>query len=127
MDNTLKLIGRILVTLPMGIAGYFHFAYATASAASVPHWLPFAIFWVYFTAVVHIAYPVMVIGKLRYAGWVSLVMACILLFYAFAIHFPALMAAGSDNVKSMTELGGVMTDTASAGAALFFAGELSKK
>ena len=94
MDNTLKLIGRILVTLPMAVSGHLHFANPAMSASLVPHWLPFAHSWVYFTAVVHIAYPVMIIGNLKYAGWVALVMACILLFYAFAIHFPARSNAG---------------------------------
>jgi putative oxidoreductase len=127
MNNILKITARVLITFPIALFGYFHFPNAAMSASVVPAWLPGALFWVYFTGVIHIVYAVMVIGNIKYASWVSLLMAGILLFYALAIHLPGLLNAGGDQMKGMTEMGGMFTDIALAGAALYLAAELKWK
>ncbi|MCG8573052.1 MAG: DoxX family protein [Spirochaetes bacterium] len=123
MNQLFKTIGRIIFVLPIAVFGLFHFLNGKAMTGIVPGWLPFPLFWVYFTGVIHIVAAVFIIGKFKYANYASLILSALILFYVLFIHLPVVLGGGPQAQMSMMSL---LKDLTMAGGLLFFAGYLSE-
>jgi uncharacterized membrane protein len=78
-------LGRFLLALPMVVYGVLHFIYVPFVASIVPPWIPWHVFWVYFTGVTIIAAGVSIaIGK--QAHWAGTLLGTEILLFVALIH-----------------------------------------
>ena len=91
-------LGRIGFGLSLPVFGLAHFIYADFTATWIPKWLPWPLFWAYFTGVAHVAAgigiltPVIprlaaILAAVMYGSWVLIV------------HIPRTMAAPHDAME----------------------------
>lgn len=125
MNNSIiTRVGIILYALVIGFFGVNHFLNGTGMQKQMPRFIPYSIFWVYFTGVLLIAAAIaFLIGKqVRLAG---LLLAIFLLLIVLTVHLPAIMNSSGESQVSfaMTNL---VKDTGLAAAALIIAGRGDK-
>jgi len=84
MNNVPKL-GRYLLAIPMIVYAPLHFVYPQFVAAIVPPWIPFPLFWTYFTAVAIFAAGVAILFR-RYAYIASVLLGIEILLFCILIH-----------------------------------------
>ena len=112
--KNLKLVGKIIFCIPLVMFGIGHFGNAGDMAGMVP--IPFAqTFWVYLTGAALLAAAVGILFNIQ-AKLASLLLAVMLLIFAFSIHLPGMM--GGD----MNGMANFMKDLGMAGGALFISG-----
>lgn len=87
--NNVPKIGRYLLALPMLVYPPLHFIYPVFVAAIVPPWIPFPLFWTYFTAVAIFAAGVAILFR-KYAYWASLLLGTEIFLFVILIHGPLL-------------------------------------
>lgn len=86
MDRLVKL-GRYLFPLSFLLYVGLHFGMPEVGASLVPSWIPFPLFWNYFTGVLVLAFIVScLLGK--YDKLASLLMALYVLLMIFLVHLP---------------------------------------
>lgn len=105
-------IGRVLFGLPFVVFGLNHFMMADAMTMLVPAFLPFAIFWVYFTGLILVVCGLAVMAD-RYRQYACYVLAVFLLLTMFSIHMIGMMSADPamamvSFLKDMGLLGGCL-------------------
>jgi len=125
-------LGRILFALPLGLFGLFHLIYAELMNAIVPSWFPWPMFWVYLTGIVLIVACVFIIGKIKGANVIALILAVMMLLYILVVHIPVLLtyfpgAFIGEEQTIMISLIGFFKDLAITGAAFTYAGILGKE
>lgn len=82
--------GEVLVALLMVYSGVMHFKFAHFVAGIVPQWLPWHLFWAYFTGVALLAAGVgIVVRKLTYVA--AILLAIMLSLFVLLIHVPGMM------------------------------------
>jgi uncharacterized membrane protein len=123
-DSTISRIGVILYALVIGFFGVNHFLHGTGLQNSVPRFIPYSIFWVYFTgAMLILAAIAFLIGKqVKLAG---LLLALFLILIVLTVHLPALLNAGGEESHVSLALTNIVKDTGLAAAALIIAGRKS--
>jgi len=113
--NAIIGLGKYLYAIPFAIFGIFHFMGASDMAAMAPFGGEIM---VYFTGACHLAAAVAIlIGK--YDKLASVLLALMLLIFAFAVHVPAISAENQEMMK-------VLTNFALAGGALMYASSMAK-
>lgn len=122
MNLLTGITGRILFTIPFLAFGTRHLLHAQMMAGMVP--LPGGVIWVYITGIAMILASVAAITK--YQGRLAmLLLALLLVLYAFTIQLPAMMGADA----SMKIMGTISfyKDLGLAGGALLLAGIFSRE
>ena len=121
MNILTGIFARILFTIPFLAFGVRHLLHANMMAGMVP--IPGGVIWVYFTGIAMILASIAAItgiqGKLA-----MLLLALLLIIYAFALQFPAMI-----NPDMAMKMGGTISfykDLGLAGGALFLAGFFAK-
>ena len=115
----MKIIGKYLFILPYAVFGLLHFGPLEFSLSYVPDYLPFPVFWVYFSGAALIAFTVStIVGKLDKLA--AYLLAAMMLLFVLMIHIPK--AIGGDFVQFI----GIFRDTAVAGAAILYAELMAK-
>ncbi|MEM7538815.1 MAG: DoxX family protein [Chloroflexota bacterium] len=115
----MEIVSRVLYGLPMLVFGVFHFLGAADMAGMVPAYMPGgAMLWVYLTGVALIAASISImVGIPRYLSRIAcILLAVMLLGFAFMIHLPGVMAG--DNPMAMPSL---LKDLGLAGGAIALA------
>jgi uncharacterized membrane protein len=116
MDKLFNL-GRYLFPLAFLLYVGLHFGKPEVGAAFVPGWIPFPLFWNYFTAVCILAFIVSAVirkyDKLAYA-----MMAVYVLLMAVLVHFPN---AGSNELEMVNGFRNIMLVGALLGFARYVA------
>lgn len=125
MNKLFETLGRIVYAVPFAVFGLFHFMNAAQMTGMVPGYVPFKLFFVYFTGVALIAAFVFIAFKIKYANFVALGLALELLSFILMIHLPNMMSSN----PQLMQMGmmSLLKDASLFGAALFFAGNLSEK
>ena len=121
MEKVLSLIGRVFFSLPFLVFGFNHLTGAKPFEATVPTWLPFGIFWVYFSGVVLVVAALAIIFR-KHERLSCLILALLLVAHILNVHFNALV----DPQRNLMEMASVFKDTGLLGAALFMAGTFKK-
>ena len=117
-QTRLANVGRILfaiVLLPFGLS---HFSMAEKAPEMLPAFLPFPLFWVYFSGVALVA-AALCIAFNRMVRPACFGFAAFLVLVIGMIHVPMLMA-GVDTIHTV---GNLLRDIALLGASLFIAAE----
>lgn len=109
--NLITNIGRFLFAIPMVIFGVFHFVNSRTLQSVVPSFIPGQTFWVYLTGAALIAAGISILIK-KQVQLVSILLALMLLVFAFFVHFP--LALEGDQLASSS----LLKDIALAGGAL---------
>lgn len=125
-------LGRILFALPLGLFGLFHLIYGELMNSIVPSWFPWPMFWVYVTGIVLIVACIFIIGKIKGANIIALILAIMMLLYILVVHIPVLLmyfpgAFIGEEQTIMISLIGFFKDLTITGAAFTFAGILGKE
>ena len=113
MKSILNL-GKWLFILPFAVFGILHFGPLEFTIDYIPAYLPFKVFWVYFSGACLIAFAVSAAIK-KLDKLASVLLALELVLFVFLIHIPKAM--DGDFVQFI----GIFRDTAMAGAALLYA------
>ena len=119
MRTITTTFARFLFALPFLIFGLFHFMNTEAMGGMVPGFLPGAAFWVILTGLALIGASVSMMTRI-WDYWAPILLALMLIIFVLTLHLPGAMEG---NQPSMTNL---LKDTALAGAALLYAGYVSK-
>lgn len=112
-------VARILYSLPLLMFGMGHFTNATTMAEQMIPNLPGNTILVYLTGAALFAAAISIILK-KMAGLSTLLLAVMLLSFAFIIHLPNMMS--TDEMMSMMGTANFFKDIGLAGAALFMSG-----
>lgn len=113
MKSILNL-GKWLFILPFAVFGLLHFGPTEFTIDYIPDYLPFKIFWIYFSGTCLIAFAASAAFK-KFDKLASVLLALELILFVFIIHIPKAMEG--DFVQFI----GIFRDTAMAGAALMYA------
>ncbi|QEM10447.1 hypothetical protein [Mucilaginibacter rubeus] len=116
MKQVLSRSGAYIYATVMFIFGIQHFMYAGFVATLVPGWIPFHLFWVYFTAVALMAAAVSIYVNL-YAQWGCFLLGCMIWVFILTIHIPLLINSHFDAGK----ITNAMKDTGLASCAFILA------
>ncbi len=110
----MKTIGKYVYATPILILGAFHFLKADAYVGGVPSYIPFPLFWVYFTgaALVAAAVSIFINKKTKLA---TTLLAVLLGIFIVLVHFKG---AASGDVPSVV---GLLKDLGLLGGALVIA------
>lgn len=110
--------GKWLFILPFSMYILLHFGKADVGASFVPSWLPFPMFWNYFTGVCIVAFMLScIIGK--YDKLAAVLMALYVFLMIFLVHLPR--AAESEN-----DMLNIFRNTMVTGALLIYAQYIAK-
>src|SRR6186713_2607318 len=81
--------GRFLFAIPWLVVAVQHFMYAAFVAGIVPAYMPFRIFWVYFTAIAMIAAAIAIMTGIR-ARLAAALLGVMMVLFILLIHLPIL-------------------------------------
>ncbi|MBL7817917.1 MAG: hypothetical protein JNL70_23105 [Saprospiraceae bacterium] len=116
--NKILPLGKWLFILPFSMYIMLHFGKADVGASFVPSWLPFPMFWNYFTGACIAAFMVScLIGK--YDKLAAVLMALYVFLMIFLVHLPR--AAESEN-----DILNIFRNTIVTGALLIYAQYVAK-
>ncbi|HWW18916.1 MAG TPA: hypothetical protein VNY81_09860 [Candidatus Saccharimonadales bacterium] len=90
--NWLLLLGRFLFAISMIVFGAQHFMYAAYIATLVPAWIPFHLFWVYFTGTGFIAAGLCIATGI-FAPPASMALGTMFLLWFLVLHAPRVAAS----------------------------------
>jgi uncharacterized membrane protein len=108
-----RTLGRLCFAVSLPIFGLSHFIYHDFVATWVPGWLPFPLFWAYFTGAAHVAAGVAILANVvpRLAATLAAVMYG---SWVLIVHIPRVAAAPHDAF----EWNGIFVATALCASAL---------
>jgi uncharacterized membrane protein len=124
--------GRFLLALPMLVFPVLHFVYTDFVASIIPPWIPWHLFWTYFTAITIFAAGVSIVCK-RYAQLSAALLGIEIFLFCALIHvflvFPSL--GGAWAARPMfgdfpSRLMNFPKDLGMSGACFIFAGKQSE-
>jgi uncharacterized membrane protein len=122
MNFLTGIVARIIFTLPFLGFGVRHLMYADQMAGISP--IPGGAIWVYITGVAMILASISAITKI-FGKWAMLLLALMLLIFAFAVQFPAMLSS-----DMAIKIGGTVSfykDLGLMGGALILAGVFDKE
>jgi uncharacterized membrane protein YphA (DoxX/SURF4 family) len=135
MDESPKLfsvLGRLLLSLPMLIYPFFHFRFGPGVATLVPPWIPWHLFWTYFTAVTIFAAGVAILMN-RHARLPAILLGTEILLFVALIHVFVLWQRPGDAWAAHPRFGDLpgrlnnaFKDFGLSGAVFIFAGTQAK-
>ncbi len=99
-QDLLPAAGRVLFALPLAIIGVQHFQYANFVAALVPAWIPWPLFWTWFTGAALVASALAITLQLK-ATLAATLLALMLLLWVAVLHIPRIVGA-AENVNEWT-------------------------
>lgn len=105
--NITTVISKNVFALIMGIYGIQHFMYAAFVASMIPGWIPFHLFWAYFTGIALIAAAVSMVINLK-AKLACLLLGVMLWMFILIIHSPILIGshfAAGDITSACKDMG----------------------
>ena len=113
------VLGRLCFAVSLPVFGIAHFQYHDFVASWVPKWIPFPLFWAYFTGAAHCAAGVAILVNVlaRLAATLAAVMYG---SWALIVHIPRILAAPRDAF----EWNGLFVASALCAGALLVAGSL---
>jgi uncharacterized membrane protein YphA (DoxX/SURF4 family) len=117
MNILTGIAARIIFTMPFLGFGVRHFMYADQLKGLV--WIPGGAFWVYLTGTAMILASIAAITKI-FGKWAMLLLALMLLIFAFTVQLPAMMS--SDMAMKMGGTVSFYKDLGLMGGALILAG-----
>ena len=82
-------VGRLLIALPMLVYPVLHFIYTDFVASIIPPWIPWHLFWTYFTALTIFAAGLAILFK-KVAQLAAALLAVEILLFCLLIHLPLL-------------------------------------
>jgi len=88
--NKSSTIGKYLFASIMGIYGIQHFMYAGFVASLIPSWIPFHLFWVYFTGTALIAAAISIYLN-RKAKWGCFLLGIMIMIFFAAVQVPVVV------------------------------------
>jgi len=109
--------GRFLFAIPWLVVAVQHFMYAVFVAGIVPAYMPFRIFWVYFTAIAMIAAAIAIMTGIR-ARLAAALLGGMMVLFILLIHLPIL--SGDPHAMNWTR---AFQDFAITGVAFIFVGK----
>lgn len=112
--NSIINLGKWFFIIPFFVFGCLHFGPSEFTINYIPDYLPFKIFWVYFSGTCLIAFAVAAITQ-KLDKLASVLLALELVLFVLMIHIPK--AAEGDFIQFI----GIFRDMAMAGAALTYA------
>ncbi len=118
MQDLSTTIGRIVYAAVMIVFGLMHFMAGSDMAGMVP--IPPEVFWIYFTGAALIAAGIAMILQ-KMAKLASMLLALMLLIFAFTLHFPGVLDGDQHAMPSF------LKDLALAAAAFFFSGYFAEQ
>jgi uncharacterized membrane protein len=89
-------LGELLLATPMLLAGSLHFLYGPGVAKIVPPWMPWRLFWAYFTGSALIAAGVSIAVR-RQTRLAATLLGVMLFIFVLLIHFPSMIRSVFDN------------------------------
>lgn len=110
-------MGRFLFAIPWLVVACQHFIYAGLVETIVPAYMPFRMFWVYFTAIAMIAAAIAIMTGIQ-ARLAAGLLGCMMLIFILLIHLPIL--SGDPHAKNWTR---AFQDLAITGVALMLVGK----
>jgi uncharacterized membrane protein len=97
-------VGNIFFSIMMIVFGIDHFLYAQFVVTLVPDWIPFHMFWTYFSAVALIGAGVAIILKIQ-VKLVGILTGIMLFSWFLVLHIPrAIVAPDTDNGNEITSV-----------------------
>ncbi|RMB63512.1 DoxX family protein [Dokdonia sinensis] len=118
MKSILNL-GKWLFILPFAVFGFLHFGPTEFTIDYIPDYLPFKVFWIYFSGACLIAFSFSA-AFAKADKLAAVLLALELIIFVVMIHIPK--AVEGDFVQFI----GIFRDTAMAGAALMYAKYVAK-
>ncbi|SEJ82336.1 hypothetical protein SAMN05192553_1209 [Cyclobacterium xiamenense] len=112
--KTILNLGKWLFILPFAVFGFLHFGPLEFTIDYIPDYLPFKVFWIYFSGACLIAFAASAAFK-KFDKLASVLLALELILFVLLIHIPK--AIEGDFVQFI----GIFRDTVMAGAALIYA------
>ena len=88
--NRLARFGELLMALLMLYSGVMHFKFARFVAGIVPEWIPFRLFWAYFTGVALFAAGISIVLR-RHVRLAAVLLALMLSIFVGLIHGPSMI------------------------------------
>ncbi|MBS1669382.1 MAG: DoxX family protein [Bacteroidetes bacterium] len=120
-NTTIFRTGVILYALVIGFFGINHFLHGTGLQNTVPRFIPYSLFWVYFTGLLLIAAAVSFIIN-KYTRIAGLLLALFLILIVLTVHLPAILSSDGESRISIA-MTNLIKDTGLAAAALMIAGK----
>jgi uncharacterized membrane protein len=115
-------LGTVFFGLTLPVFGIAHFLYIPFTASMIPEWIPFRVFWAWFTGAGHIAAGLAIVtGVLPRIG--STLLACMFSGFVLLVHVPRVIA----DVENRVEWHLLGTALLLAGAAWITAAALARK
>ena len=93
--NAIVKSGRFLLAVPMFVFPVLHFFYPDFVASIVPPWIPWHLFWTYFTALTIIAAGLSIVSG-KYAGVAATLLGIEIFLFCALIHVPLLLNRPGD-------------------------------
>jgi uncharacterized membrane protein len=96
MAKPIGQLGELLLATPMLLAGSLHFWYGPGVAKIVPPWMPWRLFWAYFTGSALIAAGTSIAVR-RQTRHAASLLGVMLFIFVLLIHFPSMIRSVLDN------------------------------
>jgi uncharacterized membrane protein YphA (DoxX/SURF4 family) len=122
MNILTGIVGRILFVIPFLAFGIRHLMHAGMMAGMVP--IPGGVIWIYVTGICMILASIAALTGIQGRN-AMLLLALLLIIYAFSIQFPAMI--GSDPMMKMGGTVSFYKDLGLAGGALILAGVFGRR
>ncbi len=103
-SDTLTPVGALLFSLMLIAFGTDHFLYTTGVSRLVPEWIPFKVFWTYFSAVALIGSGTAILFRIR-PQLIAILAGIMILIWVFVLHLPGALAepeTGSSHALTST-------------------------
>ena len=121
--NKLMPCGSILFSITIISFGIDHFLFAKEAAGYVPSWIPYHLFWMYFTGTALIGSGLTIILKIQ-TGLVATLLGTMIFTWFIVLHIPRIVVSPVPYLGS--EITSAMIALAYSGIAFVIAGEAKK-
>lgn len=120
--NKMTQLGRFCFGISLPVFGILHFIYYDYVASAVPAWIPWHLFWAYFTGVAHLAAGVSILSKVM-ARLAATLLGIMFGSWVLILHLPRVAA----NLSNRQERISLFVAMAMCGGAWLIAGSLIKE
>jgi uncharacterized membrane protein len=123
-DNALQRLatfGRYAFGVSLPVFGVLHFIYSGYVSSVIPTWIPYPLFWAYFTGLAHIAAGLAILSGVM-ARWAATMLGIMFGSWVLILHIPRVIA----HPHTQAEWTSLFVATALCGGAWLVAGYLSK-
>jgi len=120
--NNLTKLGQYLFALSLVIFGTEHFIYAHFVAALIPSWIPWHLFWAYFTGVAFLAAAASIFTRMQ-VDLAATLLGIMFLLWVLLLHIPRV----ATHPRNGTEWTSAFVALAMCGAAFVLAGTSIKR